>query len=635
MGRPCGCAGAGVDIRGRNGILVTPPTGASQTYWVELDPNLGGNACNIIMNCVRSRLGPGLQGNPDGSIQVKLDSDPNNLIQFGAGGGLLALGSGGTPSPGGASVANLPTGAAAVIGATYGAGNAMWPEGTRDSIEAAAGLAGTALHITHLPLRKTAELLPVVAAYPTMQAYNASIPEAFVDLDESQLQRVEFLPADTTEGVNVGYFGFGALRHQGATLLGDALNLVGNKLVVWLEIKDTTTPNHTAAIAKPVLSQWNANKSVIVVGEPIPASGGPATILDGVIEAFAGSGVAIGAHLRTKQQVLDNPGAALAAKGVQWVAIPAGVIDDEGPDFTPGALQGYKDAGLQVLMGGVVRRWQFELARRDQLRGTLSADPVYTSGFLSGYRYRRRFPRWNWSNPDYGQHSNHSGRFDLGDGLRDHYRGYVRSGQGDQIVLDSVLQVPGAVEPFVSGYFINVGKVAPLENADTYAVTAWFWWDRLIEDRNRWVGIWVDRPTDRSLLDWDAATRHTIGYNVHLNQNGQVSVFEYDGTPGRPPAARQRGPFPSGYTIQPQTWYGLRVEMTSAIMRVFSTTTFTDPGFSKSLITEFPNPNRYITGTNTGHVLLGRHFFNNPDSCEVRFGWNRGASHPDFVEYTW
>lgn len=617
MGKPCGCAGScGCDIRGRNGVRVSGSGIAPDTMWIELDAT-SPDACDTVMTCVGGNLGNGLTYNPGTQqLSVKLSAGTNQAT-FGPDGGLLVTGAGGGGSAGGQTVANLPTAVNSVIGSTWGAGSSLWPEGIHAAITAARDLAGTQVRMVHVPVRSTSDEFPICLAEPFMGWYmqdgNAFTPR---DLEHREHSNVLIKPGGDPPAAEGGYWGFYEDTSKGSPTLGDIMDALARRVVIVAEVRDTISPGNTADRIKVVVPQYEAQSSVIVAAEPVPATGpvGP-TILEAVSASISGSGMPVGAVLRTKQQVLDYPAATLNTLGVTWVFLHQDLVDPFHPNYAAGAAEAYVAAGLNVMLTWVNRQYQVQRATALGLRGCLCTDPIYAYGPTSAWRYRRDTPSWGFTSPNVGQHSSWS---DTVVGQQAHYRGFVLSGQAGQCTLRADLHNPEQIEPYQSGYWLLPGEILPLRNADTYAVQCWWRWnDGLPGDRDRWVALWLDSPTDRSLRDFSAASAQTIGYQFFLTPNNEFTLVEYDGTPGAPPSSRVFGPWATGYSISPNNYYGMRAEVTPTAIRLYASST-TWPNFTKVLIATINNPHRYISGLNQGYVYFGRHYFFQVDSRDNR-----------------
>jgi hypothetical protein len=623
MARPCGCGGGGLTVRCSNGVRCSGLGTTTDPLVISWEIPLGTTACNAVMDCIGTHLAPGLQmSSGTRALGIKLDPDPNNLAKLSAA-GLLVSGTV-TPGSGGASVAKLLTLPAPVIGGMYGGGSSVWPEGTTYTYEQAAELVPEGLQIVHVPVRRTSELLPVALYSDTMSWYNPAYNDAVLNMDAMQLDQVDVLPSGPSDQPDTGYFGFGARQQQSVPWLSNVFNILGNKVVLYLESKDVFSAISTADRIKGMAPGWDMTKSIIAAGEPIPEGGPHATLMHAVVDSMTGTGIPVAAHMTTSAQVRAYNGAALKALGIGWVSVPYAVIDDEGPDYVTGAVQDYKDNGLQVMVHTIHRQWQYQKAAALNVRGVLCFDHVYGAGVRSGYRYRRNSGAYAWPAPSYGLHSPYSATLA---GQRDHFRGYIRSSGRGELVYDADLQNPGVNGGWdYSGYWVLNGRMGPFINADTYYMQCWVRWNALLSDKGRWIGLWADRPTDRNLVDWAVSDKFTIGYNLVLNQRGEMVCAQYDGTPGggqEPPPGRYDVFYGnSGYGPVNANWaYGIRLEVEPTQIRGYRIGT--TPGVvNKTLVFTFTNTHpkwaRYISGANKGYPFFGRHFFEPAVSTEVR-----------------
>jgi hypothetical protein len=578
------------------------------------------------MDCVGSHITNGLLFNSTTkALSIKLDVNPSNIATVSPA-GLLVAGTV-TPGSGSASVAKMLTLPIPVVGSSYGAGSSVWPEGMTYTYEQAAELVPESVSLVHVPIRRTSELMPVALANDVMSLYNPSVTDAILGMDTAQLDQVEMQPSGPADEPNTtGWFGFATRRQRSVPLLSNVFTLLGNKTVLYLEVKDTSAPIDTADRIKNMVPGWDLSKSVIVAGEPVAASGAHATILHAVLASFAGSGIPVGAHMTTGQQVLAYNGTTLAGLGVQWVSLPYWVVDDQGDQYIPGVVQDYHDHGLKVLINTVTRQWHWNRAVALAVRGVLCFDPIYASGARSSYRYRRDSKNYTRPAPSYGLHGPYS---NVSWGQKDFYRSYVRPGNPEQLVYHQLLQNPGINGGFdPSGYWVLHGRMAPFRSADTYFMQCWVYWDQLLNDKTRWAGLWFDRPSDRSLKDWTASDQHSVGYDFILDQTGNMVCTQYTGTPasggGPPPDRFDFYAGASGYgALQARVAYGIRIEVEPTVIRGYRIGT--NPGVvSKTQVFTFNNTHarwaRYITGANKGYPFFGRHFFEDDPgwSTEVR-----------------
>ena len=622
MARPCGCGGGGVVVRCGTGMQCSGIGTATDPLVVGWQIPLSTVACNAVMDCVGGHVGEAFFFNSTTkSLNLRIDPDPDNMITVGPAGVMVAPVAP-SPTDGGATVAKLLTLPTPLIGGSYGAGFSQFPEGHPDIYEAAVNLVPEALDLVHVPVRATRDLFPICVHDSNLGFYNPVGNESFRSLDQKQITFTEVVPSIPPVEEN-GYFGFSWPTERGVPQLGEVFNLLGNKTVLYLEVKDRTSPVDAYDRIKRMLPGWNMNKSVIIAGEPITTTSGTGpTIMHAMTVSFAGTGIPMAAHLTDVGQVNTYTPAALQSLGIGWVSLPYFIGDPEHPNYIPGAVQAYKDAGIQVMIHTVHRQFQYQLAVTNGMRGVLCNDPIYASGVRSGYRYRRDGSLYGWNLPKYGVHSAWSYQID---GSASIDRGFIRPGLAEEVVFHQLLHNPNGNAGFDgSGYWMLMGTMGPYRNADRYAVQMWCWWDRMIVDTQRWIGMFLDRDNDRVLYDWSSATIHTKGYLVSLSQNGNIVVSWYKGTPApgngtAPPDATTLFAGASGYTIAPRTFYGLRVEMDNTQMRVYRTGTnlFSAP---KTLVTTLNGITRYITGTNKGYPFMARHFFNTTDACETRFG---------------
>lgn len=611
MGRPCGCNGpCGCDIRGRNGVITDGAGTPGDPLWIELDLT-SPLACQSVMDCVGANIGPGLVFNPvtrDLSVRV---SGGENQLTIGPDGGLLVEGAGGGGTGGGATVATLP---ATVIGSTWGAGSSLWAEGTHQAYEAARNYVATAVHMVHVPLRRSQDLFAMCLARPAVGDYSPGVVENCVQLDHREHAHIQYKPSGDPPVEDSGYFGFTSPVSTGTPTLGEVFDLLGRRAVLVVETVDTAAPSDITSQLRNMVTSYNLVPSIIAAGELVAATSsvGP-TVLHNVATTMAGSGVAVGAVIRQRQQVIDYTPAALAALGVSWVFLGYQFADpQDSVNYVAGAVAAYNAAGLQVILLNGHRQYHHDLAVAAGARGSMMLDPIYGTGKITGYRYRGDTLSANWGSPNVGQHSPYSS--DIWAGQRDHFRGILRAGQGDSYVIPADVMPPDP-PPHENGYWNLAGRAMPLRSGDTYAVQTWFRWNAQIpQDLQRWVGLFVDRPTDQPLVTGANSTNVTIGYEFRMKADGDFVLNEYDGTPGGPVTLFTG---PNLYIPVADTYYGMRIEVTPTAIRLYSSIG-AYPNFNKVLEATIANPHRYVSGANAGYVFWGRHFNTVPAPREVQ-----------------
>lgn len=637
MARPCGCAGeCGCTILGVNGISASGTGTVRDPKLIGLANPITGAGCDAIMGCVGSHVGSGLRYDPSGkTVAARISGDAGNGIVFGSDSGLYASGAGGGGGGGGVTVDSLP--AANIIGGTYGAGFAQWPEGPIETYQAA--MAMDDLKVVHVPVRRSAEGYLAAMHHRSLGNYNWRYSGVLTTvLDLKMMQGVWWLPGgdprlnvetgDVTHDDQGGYFGHGWRDTKGVVRLSDVFGLVQNRKVLYLECKDlgasvsdTVDPAYSLSLIQQQIRQYGAQKAVIVgIERPTTLD---ATDLDAIntwMTNLKNDGVAIAAHITSSAQAAQHTPASLVAAGYTWALFSYALADT-----SPATITAYRDAGLQVMLYGGHRQYHWNLQANLGLRGMLCVDPVYCAGKTSYFRYRKVTSQWSWTAPDYGRHG-YTADFE---GMRDKYRGYVPQGVGDQIAIDGTTKSPRETDPGfrTTSYYILMGEQCPIRDTrvapnevgspNWYDIEVGFVWDALISDRGRHMSIFFGVPEDRPLYEWMSATVHTKGYMFGLGQDGIFTFARYDGIAGTSEApVMYSNTFESGWgTITPGTEYRVKVRVRPDRIVV-----------GRADVPEVHANSRTYTETSGGGTMwrgayfyLGRHFFNDNDSTKCRF----------------
>lgn len=637
MSGRCGCQGGFRIVEGE-GIDITGPGTVANPAKISIENPLTGPACDNVVRCVGEHCGAGMRYDPVSKrIIAAISGDSGNNLSYGSDNGLFASGGGGGGGDSGyTTVAGLAAQTFPIVGGSYGAGIAQWPEGPIDTYKAALD---TELQLIHVPVRRSAEYYCVAHHFRNLEFYNARFGgNTNTMMDLKMYRHLRFTPGteqdeDPNTPTTAGYWGANYPTSRGAVMLSDLFSLVNRRSVLYLECKDigagsndTPAPRDTLNVLSFLVRRFGATKSVIVGSEfPLTATHEDIVSIAEGLNICRDAGIAIAAHLTSETMVDQITPKNLTDNGFTWVFISYGVADR-----TPEKVKAYKDAGLNVMLFSGHRQWHYDLVKDTTkfgsggLKGILCSDPIYCAGVTSSYRYRLRRASWTWGTADYGRHSNWSAS-----GLEyQHvkYRGYIRQGEGQQLSLDGDLYSPGDNPTFrQSAYMVLMGEQCPMPlnpatgKMDNYSIDVGFVWDDMLSDRGRWMSVWWGNPQDRSLTEWRLASEYTRGYQLQLNQNGQFVLQRYDGIPwpGGDAAPHQYAlvwDSPWVNQIQPNVEYRIRVRVRP------------DRIICGPLGQLEGGPNTRTFGKDVGgdmwrggYVYLGRHTWSNNDTTRCRF----------------
>jgi hypothetical protein len=577
MARPCGCAGeCGCTYIGVDGIRVTGTGTSRDPGRIGLSTPITGAGCTAIMSCVGAMLGSGLSyDGVTGILSAKLSADADNGLIFGTDGGLYADTGGGGGGGGGPTIDGLVAQTVKIVGSTYGNGNAMYPEGNLSTYEAAMA---AQRQLIHVPVHRSADYALWALDNRDIAYYNYTSTGATYDFDLGMGERQVFLPGGFPDNANffsdyasqAGYFGFRWPMTKGIPRLSDVCHIASGRALMLWENKDTGASNNqakssdTSSLMAFYASQYGVQKAIIVTSEIPTASTSPdrADILAG-LQIARTAGIAIGLMIGSLTQLDAQTAASLVTAGHTWVFIDYSLADTQAVK-----VKAYKDAGLNVMLTGGHRQYQYNLLNNTVafgaggLKGIMCFDPTYCGGELHSYAYRRYTSSWAPGTPDYGRHSAWS---DKGpDGLRDRWRGYTPQGS-DQLNLDGNVLLPEQSDGVRDGaYLILMGEQCPTPIntattlSDNYDIDISFSWETLTADRTRWMSIFVCNPEDRDLRDYPAATAYTRGYHLYLDQNGLFNMGRYDGTG---PGAQYALSWSSGFSVSSGNDYRVKVRV--------------------------------------------------------------------------
>lgn len=638
MGKPCGCGGAGVTVRCRNGIRCSGVGSAVSPLVIEWEIPLGTAACNAVMDCVGSHIGPGLAFNGSSrQLAARISTDAGNQLSIGTDNGLFASGSGGGEA-GYATVDGLVARTTPFAGGSYGGGYAMHPEGGIQPYRAGLDME---LPIMHVPVRRTREFFLVAQHFRDLSQYNWRYTgNVTTTVDLTMLDRIWYIPGgdpsapsgqwgDPVFQPQAGYFGFGARDFHGAPLLSDVFSLVQRRSVLYLQCKDigqsagdTLNPIDTLRRIRFMITQFGLRQSVIVGSEyPLTANQVALDQIMGGLQEINSDGVAIALHLISEEMVdkvvteitLDG----LWTRGFRWMFVSYDVADR-----IPAKVKQFKDRGFNVVLFTGHRQWHWTLTKDtarfppNGLKGIMCSDPVYCSGEANGFRYRQDNATWSWGTPDYGRHGY------VGDipWSRDRFRGYIRNGVGGHLVLDGDVLGPAETDPAFrrTGYMILQGEQCPAPNFDlttrvsnNYEIHVGFMWEGIPADRGRWLCVFFANPQDRSLTEWELATEYTRGYMFQLSAGGDFVLSRYDGA--FPPIP------PTGGTTWASGWGNLTTNVEYRIQIQVRPDSIRIGRADGGAMREFTGD--WATRWRGGYFYYGRHFWSVADSAPVRWIW--------------
>lgn len=557
MARPCGCGSGGVIVRCGTGLVCTGVGTSGDPLVISWEIPLGSVACGAVMDCVGASLGSGLQYFPEvHRLAARISTDAGNMVGFGSDGGLLVTG---TPDPslGGVTIAGLR--ATNLLGSSYGAGYALWPEGTRKSYEIA--MADEHIGLVHVPVRRSREFLLYAVHDRNLGWYtndgvsNGAVPNRptnTVYTGWSHLMRVIPSGAESPdpsapgEPYNplYGYFGYGNPPVQGALVLEDVFQITARRKCMYLEVKDlggsagTPIPAFTFFHLVDLVKKWGLQKSVIISAELPTGDQDVAGIKQG-LQFAQSNGIEIAAHLTSLPEATANPAASLVALGCTWVGLSYAI--------PPETVQTYVAAGLKVMMFTADRQWHWTRQQEYGVRGAFCSDPMYASGHTYGFRYRVINPLVGDPHVFTGMSAKpgmtgYSGTLT---GSHAKFRGWIdRTPTGAGILKSG----PDMQPPANSGFHIPVGPFCPIfdralpdpppqgnygspNNYDievSVAVVGEAWQP----GGQQGQGLFICVPRDVRLFDLTAATADTIGYSFVLASNGNFVFRRYSGDPG-------------------------------------------------------------------------------------------------------
>lgn len=658
MARPCGCSGeCGCTYVGVDGIRVVGTGTTRDPGKIGLTNPLIGSGCDAIMSCVSTKLGSGLKWDAvTGRLLVALSGDGGNTLAFGSDGGLFTAGGGTGGDSGFATVESLKNRAEKVIGGSYGAGLAMWPEGPLENYKAAMNMR---LPIIHVPVRKSAEFFLWAVAKRAMGSYHfrygGNVPDS---MDLVMGERMWFTPggdplpptvnwpAPFYEYANkAGYFGYSSPVRQGMARLSDVFETTQRRSVLYLEVKDlgqsnldSPVPLLTFNLLALQIAQFGLQKSAIV-GVNIPTSTNTAdrtSITDG-LTLIKNAGIETAVHFNTEAEMNATPPATLTTLGVTWAFVAYTLIDVNGSPTVAAKVKAYKDAGINVMVHSAHRQWHFQYLSHaffgaGGLKGAICFDPTYCGGALTNFGYRELAATWSWGTPNYGVFSSWATE----EGMRDLYRGYTIPGAGVQLVLDGNVRGPldpspgpGNPDPLrETGYHILMGEQCPMSES-SYDIEVGFILDSRTSDSSRWMSVTFCVPEDRPFYDWVKTDQFTKGYQLQLTQAGQFRLLRYDGIPFPGGDPNVNIPYQYGFSWNsPWTNGGNGVDPVSEArikIRVRPDRLIIGPSFQAEggantrTFSATVNPLSEATKWRGHYFYLGRHFWTDADSTRVRF----------------
>lgn len=495
-------------------------------------------ACDCVL-----RAGQGVVVTGTGSIDqpftvgTRASQDAGNCLRFGSDGGLFAPCSGDVADDiCGVSVGNLPE--SGVVLGRGGVGRLLGPDHTLRSLQMAVDLS---VDGSHLQVRELGDGTPVV--YPSVRMGDqTNIPDlGITDLTAGGYAnlpiRAGWNPdeADINLGGRHGFFGFGEHDPVGGVTLAQALQLVGRRAVLLLQM----IPQYSDTFAQRVLDmifRYCAQDSVII----------GTTVLDD-LDLFLNAGLAACLFLDTEEQADLSPPATVADRGVEWVAarIQRGPAQ-EGP--TPEQITAYSAAGLHVLGFMANRHYEWNFLDQVGARGCISDDALYMTADPARYRSRTFSESLTHSQVQPGMLGYWTdARFELEDGPgvpgapgevywphqgRGFYYPPDWPGIAQAFYMPGRMSTPTVVQPdgvdyrTPSGTFdVNIGFFAPIPDPTNYVLNAEVSF-RDTPDTNRSCGFIFGIPDDRAFEDRnDAGDPYWV---AGLSWSGQVFLERWD-----------------------------------------------------------------------------------------------------------
>jgi hypothetical protein len=633
MARPCGCGSGGIIVACGTGLTCTGVGTTGDPLRISWQIPLGSSACNAVMDCVGTNLGSGLTySSVAHRVSARISSDAGNMVGFGSDGGLLVTGSP-DPSIGGVTLAGLRT--SNLLGASHGAGYAIWPDGYGDSYKAAMG--HEHLQLIHVPVRRAEDFL-LYAVWDRNLGWYTNRDDAVVPVRPTSAVPAPWgyemiaKPSGPNDGqggvdnpynVTKGYMGFAYPPQQGILRLDDVFQTAGRRKCLYLECRDqggsadTITPAFTLFRLAGLIETWGLQKSIIVSAQLPTGDQDVAGLKQGLAYCKTKS-IAIAAHITTTAEAAANPPASLTALGCTWVGLSYSL-----PDAT---IQSYVTTGLSVMMFTADRQAHWTKQQQLGVRGAFCSDPIYTAAHTYGFRYRLVNPPSDSPHIFTGQAANY-GRFGYSgtlSGVHAKYRGWVDRIDDSPGVLKAG---PEMVPPTNSGFHMPMGPYNPIYDrnltdpppAGNYGSPTNYDVEITVASVTKnWqtggqqgMGMFFCVPTDARLLDLTASTTETIGYSLTLASNGNLVFRRYSGVAGAIPYAYT---WASGWATSEfvnSRFFRIAVQVrpgtircgpltenggiTGANSRLFAASTPTDPGSNQPQADVHRGPYLYLS----------------------------------------
>lgn len=332
----------------------------------------GGSGCQCVI-----QPGQGIRvtgnGSPGAPIvtSVAMSGDAGNCARFGSDGGVYApCGGGEGEDICGISVDNLPQ--ERLVFGRGGCGRLLAPDHAKVSFQRAVDLG---VDGSHAHLRELGDGTPV--CFPN-EAMTNQTGIAGISLSSMTAGGYANVPIragwSETETVNLGgrhgFFGFGESDAVGGMTLAQVLEMVGRRAVLLLQM----IPPYSESFPERVLSmilRYCAQESVIVASDQIDD-----------LDIFTNAGIQTCLFIPSSEAADENPPAAVAARGVEWVAFRF----KSGP--TDAQVIGYGTAGMSTIGYMANRHSDWQALDALGARGVISDDALYMT--MDPDRYRSR-----------------------------------------------------------------------------------------------------------------------------------------------------------------------------------------------------------------------------------------------------
>jgi hypothetical protein len=506
------------------------------------------------MDCVGTNLGSGLTySSVAHRVSARISSDAGNMVGFGSDGGLLVTGSP-DPSIGGVTLAGLRT--SNLLGASHGAGYAIWPDGYGDSYKAAMG--HEHLQLIHVPVRRAEDFL-LYAVWDR----------------------------------NLGWY---TNRDDSA---------------------DTITPAFTLFRLAGLIETWGLQKSIIVSAQLPTGDQDVAGLKQGLAYCKTKS-IAIAAHITTTAEAAANPPASLTALGCTWVGLSYSLPDATIQSYVTAGLsvmmftadrQAHWTKQQQLgVRGAFCSDPIYTAAHTYGFRYRLVNPPSDSPHIFTGQA--ANYGRFGYSGTLSGVHAKYRGWVDR----IDDSPGVLKAGPEMVPPTNSGFHMP--MGPYNPIYDRNLTDPPPAGNYGSptnydVEITVASVTKNWQTGGQQGMGMFFCVPTDARLLDLTASTTETIGYSLTLASNGNLVFRRYSGVAGAIPYAYT---WASGWATSEfvnSRFFRIAVQVrpgtircgpltenggiTGANSRLFAASTPTDPGSNQPQADVHRGPYLYLS----------------------------------------